>query len=172
MPGKAKNMNNETTSKQESALPADFDGVFRFTNFSNEDFTARWDNIAYTFPKLKQSPMIIPNATPEQVQTIRKKFAKELATREFYKTPKFAQMDDRSHGQNPAIYTDSDLIPLIQKCLDPLPVEQAKVVVLPKQDERIFSRDTDGNLTVKVIDGNPNNPSSKKSLFPDSAGSL
>lgn len=130
-------MNNDT-----NVLPADFDGVFRFTNFTDEDFKARWNSIEYTFPASKTTPMVIPGATPEEVQTIRKKFARELAEREFYKTPKFKLMNDIPVGQTPAIYTDSDLTPFIQRCLEPLPVAQATLKALPKDSNSNYSTNT------------------------------
>jgi hypothetical protein len=131
-------MNNDV-----NALPEGFDGVFRFTNFTEEDFKARWNSIEYTFPAQKTIPMIIPGATPEEVQVIRKKFARELGEREFYKTPKFQSMNNIPIGQNPALYTESDLTPFIQRCLEPLPMAQATLKTLPK--------DKDSNYKSKVV---------------------
>ena len=125
--------------KDLNSLPSDFDGVFRFTNFTEEDFKARWNSVEYTFPALKSTPLIIPGATPEEVQAIRKKFARELSEREFYKTPKFQGMNNIPIGQNPALYTDSDLVPFIQRCLEPLPTAQATVKTLPKDKESNYS---------------------------------
>ncbi len=123
-------------------LPADFDGVFRFTNFTDRDFKARWNSIEYTFPAQKSTPMIIPGATPEEVQSIRKKFARELAEREFYDTPKFIKMNDVPMGGTPALYTDSDLAPFIQRCLEPLPIAQAVMKTLPKDKDTNYSKNT------------------------------
>lgn len=130
-------MNNDI-----NALPVDFDGVFRFTNFTDRDFKARWNSIEYTFPAQKSTPMIIPGATPEEVQTIRKKFARELAEREFYETPKFVHMNAPVPGGTPALYTDGDLAPFIQKCLDPLPIAQATIKTLPKDKDTNYSKST------------------------------
>lgn len=139
--------------KEESVLPSDFDGVFRFTNFTDVDFSAKWGNVEYTFPAMKTTPMVIPNATPVEVQHIRKKFAKELAIREFYKTPKFIGMNNVTPGGVPALYTDSDLIPFIQKCLEPLPIAQVKAKRLPKTfDESKLRTDEEGNPVTEVID--------------------
>ncbi len=142
-----------------SVLPADFDGVFRFTNFTDTDFVARWGGIEYTFPALKTTPMIIPGMTPEEVQNIRKKFAKELAEREFYKSDKLRRLENQTPVGAPgitsihqaAIYTESDLKPFIQKCLEPLPLAQAGMKVLPKADESKFSKDGEGNLVSQVL---------------------
>ena len=138
--------------EEKKGLPEDFDGVFRFTNYTDEDFKAKWGNVEYTFPAMKTTPMIIPNQTPEEIQHIRKKFAKELATLQWYKTPKFVGMNTISLGGTPALYTDTDLAPFIQKCLEPLPIAQMKVKVLPKQDEKNFSKDSKGRNVTKVLE--------------------
>lgn len=136
----------------DSILPPDFDGVFRFTNFTDEDFSARWDNVEYTYPALKTTPMIIPGATPEQVQHIRKKFAKELALREFYKTEKFKNLNSTSPGGVPAIYAEQDLAPLIQRCLEPLPLAQAAIKQIPRMDETKLRKDSKGRNVTRVLD--------------------
>jgi hypothetical protein len=134
-----------------SILPQDFDGVFRFTNWTDEDFTAKWDNVEYTFPAEKTTPMVM-NFTPKEIEHIRKKFAKELAVREFYKSRKFKQMNDPKHGQNPATYTEGELVEYVQKCLLPLEVAPLTAKVLPRQDESSFRRDEDGELVTQVLD--------------------
>ena len=133
-------------------LPADFDGVFRFTNASEEEFRAKWDGIEYTFPPLKTVPMIIPGATPEQVQSIRKKFAKEWALKEFGKTDKYGRLNEHVPGGVPAPYTDSDLAPFIQKCLEPLPLAQAILKKVPKDPEANLRRDAKGRLVTRGLD--------------------
>lgn len=134
------------------ALPEDFDGIFRFTNPTDEDFTAKWDKIEYTFPAQKTSPMVM-NFTPVEIQNIRKKFAKELAEREFYKTDKFNKMNDVANGPRPATYTDTDLKPFIQKCLEPLPIVHARTKVLPKDNlEEKNRKDEDGEPITRPID--------------------
>lgn len=138
--------------QENNVLPADFDGVFRFTNFTDKDFKAKWNNVEYTFPALKTTPMIISGQTPEEIQHIRKKFAKELAILEWYKTPKFVGMNNVGLGGTPALYTDSDLAPFIQRCLEPLPIAQMKVKVLPKADESHFSKDSKGRNVTKVLE--------------------
>lgn len=138
--------------KDKNLLPADFDGIFRFTNFTEKEFKAKWANVEYTFPALKTTPMIIPGATPEQVQHIRKKFARELAILEFYKTPKFVGLNANTPGGTPALYTDSDLAPFIQKCLEPLEVGIATATPLPSTiTEDKFSRDNKGKLVTEIL---------------------
>lgn len=136
----------------ENVLPADFDGVFRFTNFTDEDFTSYWGNVAYTFAANRTSPIVIPGETSEGIQSIRKKFAKELAEREFWKTDKFARMNSPEQGSHPALYTDSDLAPFIQRCLEPLPVAPAKTSVVKKEVDQVFATDSKGNKRTKVLD--------------------
>jgi len=135
----------------ETLTISDFDGVFRFTNFSEEDFSARWNSVEYTFPAMKMTPMIISGATPEEVQSIRKKFARELAVREFYKTPRFNALNG-ANTPTPAIYTDNDLVPLIQRCLEPLEVGTITKVALPKDSEEDYtSVVVDGDEDVETL---------------------
>lgn len=138
-------------NEQKNVLPVDFDGVFRFTNSSDVDFTAKWGGIAYTFPAQKTTPMIISGATPEEVQHIRKKFAKEYAEQMWYGTEKFKSMNNVVPGGLPALYTDSDLQPFIQTCLEPLPIARATAVVLPKDTETRFRKDNKGKNVTKVL---------------------
>lgn len=156
MPEKAQN-------KMTNQLPEDFDGVFRFTNFTSRDFKAKWGGVEYTFPKESTSPMIIPGATPEEVQHIRKKFARELAIEEFYQSDKFKKMNDVPAGGTPSLYTDSDLVDFAQRCLEPLPVKQAIAKKLPKDSDENYSKDEEGNPITTVLDKN-------KSLLANGSG--
>lgn len=152
--------------KDKNVLPADFDGIFRFTNWTENEFKAKWANIEYTFPPLKTTPMIIAGATPEEVQSIRKKFARELAISEFYKTPKFIGMNTVAPGGVPALYTDNDLAPFIQKCLEPLPIGKVKAKVLPKvTDENSFRKDEEGRNVTEILDR-------KRSLLKDGSSPI
>ncbi len=132
-------------------LPENFEGIFYFTNGTDEDFTARWDKVEYTFKAHKTTPMVM-NFTPIEIQSIRKKFAKELAEREFYKTDKFKTMNIHVPGGTPALYTETDLAPFIQKCLEPLPKDTMKATVVPNDRlEEKNRKDEEGNpLTVPV----------------------
>lgn len=136
---------------EKNVLPSDFDGVFRFTNYTDSEFKAKWDNVEYTFPANKTSPMIIPGATPEQVQNIRKKFARELAIQEWYKTPKFQGMNVNVPGGSPALYTDSDIAPFVQRCLEALPIAQAKAQVLPRDSEERYRKNVKGKNVSRVV---------------------
>ena len=80
---------DKSIMKYETVLPPDFDGVFRFTNWTKEDFVGIWGSKEYHLPALSTSPMVIPDHSPLEIQHIRKKFAKDLAEREFYKSAKY-----------------------------------------------------------------------------------
>lgn len=138
---------------EKNVLPVDFDGIFRFTNWTDNEFKARWNNLEYAFPAQHMVPMIIPNSTPEEVQYIRKKFAKELAIREFYATDRFKNMENVPPGGVPALYTEKDLTPFIQKCLEPLPIAKAEIKALPKDTEDRYRKNTKGKNVTKVLDG-------------------
>lgn len=132
-------------------LPENFDGTFKFTNARDTEFKARWNSVEYTFPPLKTTPMVISSATPLEVQSIRKKFAREWAIEEWYKTPKFIGMNAHVPGGTPALYTDSDLTPLIQKCLEPLPLAQAKIEIIKKDEDSKFTVDNKGKKRTRVL---------------------
>lgn len=141
----------------ENQLPSDFTGVFYFTNFTEEDFKAKWNSVEYTFPALKMTPLIIPGESPEGVQSIRKKFAKELAEREFYKSSKLKSLESATpigsvgsfHNAN--VYSPNDLEAYVQQCLAPLPMAQAEVKVIPKKEIPLHT-DNKGNPISKVVD--------------------
>lgn len=134
-----------------NVLPEDFDGIFRFTNWTNAEFKAKWDSKEYTFPANSTIPLIIPTATPIEIQSIRKKFAKELAVEVFYQSDKFKAMDNPSQGKRPPLYTDEDLTQYIQKCLEPLPIAKAKVKVLAKDSEDNYRKDGKGKNISRVL---------------------
>lgn len=154
----------ENDTKENKVLSEEFDGVFRFTNWTDEDFTAKWNSVAYTFPSQKTSPMIVPNETPEGVQNIRMKFARELAEREFYKSDKFKAMNDSKHGQNPATYTESELAPFTQRCLEALPIAPAKAKIVKEVHEEVFTKDEDGQPRTRVLRSKQGNSGSDESL--------
>jgi len=140
--------------EKKNVLPEDFDGVFKFTNWTAEEFKAKWDSIEYTFPALSTIPLIIPNATPLEIQSIRKKFAKELAIEVFYQSDKFKKMDDPAMGKRPPLYQDIDLKEYIQKCLEPLQVAKAKLKIIPKDSEDNYKKDSKGrNISRIMSDG-------------------
>lgn len=130
-------------------LPADFDGTFRFTNWTDRDFSAKWGGKEYHFPALKTTPMIILSATPYEIQNIRKKFAKELAEREFFISAKYSKLNamnenpGRSGGIASAVgYNPGELEPLVQKCLEPLPIAVPTVSDVPNANKEFTPKVT------------------------------
>lgn len=114
-------MENETIG-----LDVDFDGIFRFSNNSDEDFVKLWNSVEYTFPAHTRSPMIIRAESPENVQEIRKRFAYAWAEREWFKSADYKRMSQMGSGLPPT-RDDKVLEPLIQMCLDPLPEARATI---------------------------------------------
>lgn len=147
----------------EPVLPADFDGTFRFTNWTDEEFVGKWGSKEYHFPPNSTSPILMPNQTPLEIQSIRKKFAKDLAEREFFKSQKYGKLINQERNPDgsarlPGIhgagtYSLDDLVPMIQKCLEPLPSTQAKVVQgesFPLMDK--LHKDEEGEPVTQAID--------------------
>lgn len=120
-----------------------FDGIFRFTNATNKDFTTEWNSKAYTFPAGTTVPLIIPGETPENVQNIRKLFARKLAEREFYQSARYDVLNGMSKNGTPPTFDEGELAKYIQACLEPLPESRASVVELPKMDESRFEDKVD-----------------------------
>jgi hypothetical protein len=118
-------------------MSTEFDGVFRFTNATKEDFKVLWNNKEYLFPSETSCPMIIPNESLENIQEIRKKFAYKLALREFHKSKNYTTMSKQGQGL-PPLYDDKILEPEIERCLNPLPISKVKVKEMPKASEKQF----------------------------------
>lgn len=152
--------------KYETVLPADFDGVFRFTNWSEEEFVGVWNKKEYHFAANSTSPMIIPEHSPLEIQHIRKKFAKDLAEREFFKKEKYEQLRMQEGKKNSGMvdarlssfhqagaYTLNDLADGIQKCLKPLELRKAEVSVVQETPlEEKLSKNDEGGLNTVALD--------------------
>lgn len=105
---------------------SEFVGVFYFTNWTDEDYVHLWNNEEYTFPKLSSVPLIMPKEPAESIQEIRKRFAFDLAVREFYTGKEYKRMAKMGNGLPPT-YDEKILEPMIEKCLNPLPLTRARV---------------------------------------------
>jgi hypothetical protein len=149
-------MDDKSIMKFESVLPENFNGTFTFTNWTDEDFVGIWGGKQYHYPSMSTSPMIIPD--------IRKKFARDMAEREFYKSEQYTSFlkqernpdgSPRSSGiHQAATYSLDTLTPYIKKCLEDLPINVARVTVVDKQPiEDLLTRDDEGNLNTEAIDG-------------------
>jgi len=99
------------------------------------------------------------------VKHIRKKFAKDLAEREYYKSVHYKGLmkQERNPDGSPRLnglhsagtYSIDQLTPFIQKCLEPLPVTQALVTKENKPPlEETLTRNAKGKLNTEVIDEN------------------
>lgn len=122
--------------KNEFQFDTDFDGVFRFTNATKEDFIALWNNKEYFFPAGTMCPIIIPDETLENIQAIRKKFAFRLAVREFYKTKEYVRMSKMGNGLPPT-FDEKILQQWIDQCLSPLPSARLSVRQAKKIDPEV-----------------------------------
>ena len=157
-------MNDEKSiMKIDTVLPADFDGVFKFSNWTDEDFTGVWGGTEYLFPSKSTSPMVIPQHSPLEIQHIRKKFAKDLAEREYAKSKEYKMSikQERNNDGTPrlngiqqaATYSINELSVYIQKCLEPLENKTARVTQKPKdQIEDKLSRNDEGGFNTEAID--------------------
>lgn len=149
----------------DTILPEGFDGTFRFTNASDEDFIGKWDSKEYLFRAQSTTPMMILNATPLEVQNIRKKFARDWAEREFFKSKRGMMLSSQERNSDgtpkfnsihmAATYSDDDLAPFIQQCLTPLPIVAATVAESPKVNlEDSLTRDDEGEIVTQAVDKN------------------
>lgn len=155
-------MPQDSIMKYETTLPADFDGVFRFTNWSDSEFVGVWNKKEYHFAANATSPMIIPEHSPLEIQHIRKKFAKDLAEREYFKSNTYelkrapeGQLGNRTMAgiHTAGAYTLDDLASGIQKCLQPLQTQRAFVVQAsetPMEDK--LTKNEEGNLNTVALD--------------------
>lgn len=151
----------------ETTLPKDFNGTFEFTNWSDEDFVGKWGSKEYVFPAETTSEMIIHEHSPLEVQWIRKKFAKDLAEREFFKGNGYENLrriegvrDPITNTIQPTLgsmnransYNLDMLAPFIQKAL--LPLEKSKATVrrgVTANIEDVLRTDQDGSLITGAI---------------------
>lgn len=114
------------------------DGVFLFTNPTKEDWSALWNNKEYKFKAQSTSPLVIPNEPPENIQNIRKMFAKRLAQHVFHESKEYKKMV-KDGGYMPATYNEDDVLgATIQACLTPLPKSQIEVKELPRDSEKNY----------------------------------
>lgn len=99
--------------------------------------------------------MLIPGVTPEEMQNIRKKFAMKWAQAQWFDSKEYKKMV-KDGGRVPAIPNDKIYDPLVQMCLNPLPIKPTTSKEGPK-DKRSYSGKTkpvkkDGNLNEEFKD--------------------
>lgn len=133
-------MNPNTKYKFATELPKNYNGTLHFTNFSEEEFKAKWNNVEYTFPPKSTIPLVIPTASPIETFNIRTMFAKQLADREFRRSKRgldLSKKNEGAHSISASIsYTENELDSLISKCLEPLPLAQAKTETVQSEGEK------------------------------------
>lgn len=116
----------------------EFGGVFYFTNPTKKDRSCLWNNKEYTFEAETRVPLIIPSETLENIQEIRKRFAKKIALERLYegekvydregKTVLFDYLKAKEMGNGlPPTFDERILEPFIEECLKPLPIKRAVV---------------------------------------------
>lgn len=135
--------------------------LYPFSNPLEKDVTIKWGGIAYTFKARTRTPLLgkIPGANPEEVENIRKKFATDLATIAYYDSESYKKREisaPTGSGLTPALYTESDLAPFIQACLEPLPIsipttEVVKEDLTAKMEKTARAR---GRPKSRVLQGN------------------
>lgn len=103
-----------------------------FTNPMKREWKHLWNNKEYIFPPESTVPLIIPTETLENIQEIRKRFAKDLALDRVYEgevTPSgfdYNKAKEMGRGMPPT-FDEKILEPFIQECLKPMPVKRMNV---------------------------------------------
>lgn len=137
----------ELPSKIEDKIvdPTNFDnGVFYFSNPSKEEFKALWNNIEYIFPPMSCTALLIPDHTAIQIQEIRKRFAFRWAEKQWFESKEYKHMVKIGRDK-PSARDDSQLEPLIQMCLTPLPLKPLKTQKVSKKLKMLgVSKPVDG----------------------------
>lgn len=159
--------------EREKMLPENFDGIVRFTNWSDEDFVGRYNSKDYEFKANTTSPLfnvdltgpdgMLKLASPLELINITKKFALDLAIREWGKSQWYkdnlkrernADGSPRGQGlQGAATYSIDQLAPLIQKGLYRYTESKVKVetVTRPKLEEKL-SKNEKGKQNSKAVE--------------------
>lgn len=147
--------NNYTIENVE--IPRKFSGTFYFTNHDSEDFTAYWNKFAYTFKAHSRSPIVMYDEPLVNIQEIRKKWAIQLAERMHHKSAKFKELLKKSEGKAvPFNYSDKELEPYIQLCLEDAPLVEVDIEKVP---EKVVTKTIDpktGHETTRAFDDMPN----------------
>lgn len=148
--------------KVERMLPENFDGVVRFTNWTDEDFVGKWNSREYHFKAGTTSPLLMVDQTPLDQLNICKKFAMDLAVREFGKSEAYKNLlkQERNADGTPrnsgihgaGTYSIDQLTPLIQKCLYIYPASRATVSdAMREKLEDKLTRDEEGKINTKAV---------------------
>lgn len=134
----------------------EFGGVFYFTNPTNVERTCLWNNKEYTFEPESRTPLIIPSETLENIQEIRKRFAKKIALERLYEGEvtksgfDYKKAKEMGNGLPPT-FDEKILEPFIEECLKPLPLKRATV-------KQAAALDDDSNYKATKSMGKSDNP--------------
>lgn len=123
------------------------DGVFYFTNpglvksrteegDETLDWSHLWNNVEYTFKAKTTVPLIIRNSTPEEIQEIRKRFARDYGQAWFHQTKRYKELSKKGELHPAGYNEDAEFGKVIQMCLTPLPKSQPKITEIPREEER------------------------------------
>lgn len=148
-------------------LPENFDGLVRFNNWSDEEFTAKYNSKEYIIPAQSTCVLspLMPDRSPIELLNVCKKFALDLAIREWGKSQWFKDQlkrernidgSPRGYGMSGAsTYSIDQLAPFIEKALYLYPQAKAKVQesLRPKLEDSL-SRDKKGRLNSKAVEEN------------------
>lgn len=124
----------------EDSYNEDFSGVFYLTNPTKEIRTCLWNNKEYSFEPESRTALIIATETLENIQEIRKRFAKKIALERVYEgeiTPSgydYKKAKEMGGGMPPT-FDEKILEPFIEECLKPLPIKRASVKTAGKLDD-------------------------------------
>ena len=132
--------------------PREFNGQWFFTNPDTEDFTFSWNGTPYTFRAQSTTDFVIMDATPLEMQHIRKQAAYKLAQRMFGKSQAYKKLLKDSQGKlSPMHYDEAkELEPYAEQCLVPLPVAKTTVGTKKKREMSQRIDPTTGKPAVRV----------------------
>lgn len=146
-------------------LPENFDGIVRFTNWTDEDFVGKWNSKEYLFKANTTSPLFIAEHSALELLNIVKKFVYDLAVREWGKSQwmkdalkRERNVDGSPRGQGmsgAATYSIDQLAPMIQKGLYIYPASKVRIqeTFRPKLEDKLH-KDDDGNTVTKAVKKN------------------
>jgi len=126
----------------------EFGGIFYFTNPTKKDRVKLWNNVEYKFPAESTVPLIIRNEPLENIQEIRKRFAKDLALERLYEGEAvknregevvfdYKKAKEMGNGLPPT-FDEKILEPMIEECLKPLPIARMGTTEGKKDNDKKY----------------------------------
>lgn len=113
--------------------------MFPFTNPLEKDVTLVWGKKAYTFAARSTTNLLglIPDASPIEVQGIRKEFAIRLSQQRFFESQEYKAMEAQAPaGSNltPPLVPMDKRVQFMEECLIPLKKARATTKDVPQDD--------------------------------------